>query len=155
MRLYTPFIHQAMRFAYDVHRGQVDKVGIPYIFHPIAVAERVSSEWGEDIPSYAEPEICVALLHDVLEDNPRITARTLATWGFPPNIVSLVEVITRRKDEPYEQYIKRCKINLITTRVKLADVEHNLQRIEYVPERDQDRLKLKYNRALAMLLVPE
>jgi (p)ppGpp synthase/HD superfamily hydrolase len=144
-----------MRFAHDVHRGQVDKTGVPYIYHPMAVAERVSREWGEDMPSYAETEICVALLHDVLEDNPSMTASTLITWGIPSNIASLVETITRRKGEPYEQYIKRCKADPITMRVKMADVEHNLQRIEFVPRQDQDRLQTKYNKALAMLCLPE
>lgn len=32
--IYTPKIKKAMIIAYNAHNGQVDKSGIPYIYHP-------------------------------------------------------------------------------------------------------------------------
>ena len=56
--LYTPLTIQAMKIAYTAHHGQVDKGGVPYIFHPIHLAELMKDEY----------TTCVALLHDVVED---------------------------------------------------------------------------------------
>ena len=58
--IYTPLTNKAMRFAYQAHHGQLDDNGVPYIFHPIHVAEQMEEE----------VSCCVALLHDVLEDTP-------------------------------------------------------------------------------------
>ena len=56
--IYTPKIKKAMIIAYNAHNGQVDKSGIPYIYHPIHLAEQMNTE----------TECIVALLHDVVED---------------------------------------------------------------------------------------
>lgn len=56
--IYTAKTKQAMKLCYEAHQGQVDKSGIPYVFHPIHVAEQMSDE----------PTTIVALLHDVIED---------------------------------------------------------------------------------------
>ena len=55
--LYTELTCRAMCIAYEAHEGQRDQSGVPYIFHPMHVAERV----GDD-----EYAICAALLHDVV-----------------------------------------------------------------------------------------
>ena len=39
--IYTPLTNRAMRFAYAAHVGQVDKSGVPYIFHPYHLAEQM------------------------------------------------------------------------------------------------------------------
>ena len=56
--LYTPLTKKALKLAYAAHAGQVDKAGMPYIFHPYEVALQVQTE----------EEVCAALLHDVVED---------------------------------------------------------------------------------------
>ena len=56
--IYTPLTMKAMKIAYDAHHGQVDKSGVPYIFHPCHLAEQMTDE----------VSTCVALLHDVAED---------------------------------------------------------------------------------------
>jgi GTP pyrophosphokinase len=56
-----------IRYAYYVaekaHSGQVRKSGLPYILHPVAVAE-ILVDLGMD-----DNTICAALLHDVVEDS--------------------------------------------------------------------------------------
>ena len=56
---YTPLTYRAMHIAYNAHHGQVDKAGVPYIFHPMHLAEQMDDELST----------CVALLHDVAEDS--------------------------------------------------------------------------------------
>ena len=54
---YTALTRKAMRICYAAHEGQMDKSGVPYVFHPIHLAEQMETE----------EEICTALLHDVVE----------------------------------------------------------------------------------------
>ena len=56
---------QAKSFAEKAHKGQRRKnANIPYITHPIRVAERLESIHASD------ELICAAYLHDVVEDTP-------------------------------------------------------------------------------------
>ena len=64
--IYTPLTNKALRLAYTAHHGQVDKSGVPYIFHPYHLAEQMTDEI----------TTCVALLHDVVED----TDITFENW---------------------------------------------------------------------------
>ena len=56
--IYTPLTMKAMKFAYDAHHGQVDAGGVPYVLHPVHLAEQMEDE----------VSACVALLHDIVED---------------------------------------------------------------------------------------
>ena len=56
--IYTSMTIKAMKLAYKAHEGQVDRSGVPYIFHPIHLAEQMDEEIS----------CTVALLHDVVED---------------------------------------------------------------------------------------
>ena len=49
--LYTALTRKAMIFAYKAHEGQLDRGGVPYVFHPYHLAEQMDSEY----------EICTAL----------------------------------------------------------------------------------------------
>jgi uncharacterized protein len=53
--VYTELTNKALRFAYAAHHGQFDYNGIPYIFHPLHLAEQMDDE----------VSCCAALLHDV------------------------------------------------------------------------------------------
>ena len=111
--IYTHLTNQAMKLAYEAHHGQVDKGGIPYIFHPYHLAEQMDDECST----------CVALLHDVVEDT-QITLEQLRQV-FPQEVVDAVAVLTHPKDEPYLDYIRRVCENPIAKKVKLADLQHN------------------------------
>ena len=112
--LYTALTRKAMIFAYKAHEGQLDRGGVPYVFHPYHLAEQMDSEY----------EICTALLHDVVEDT-EYTIEDLKTEGFPQEVTDAVSLLTREPDTDYLEYVKRLKPNVIARRVKLADLEHN------------------------------
>lgn len=130
----------ALSIAKRAHKGQVDKAGEPYIKHPARVC---LSRWccGD------EDRVVVALLHDVLEDS-EITAQELIDNGIPGHLVQSVECLTRKPNESYEDFIERCCSDAIAARVKLADLEDNLDitRLTELNEDDLSRLN-KYLRA--------
>lgn len=111
--IYTPLTKKAMTIAYNAHHGQLDKSGIPYILHPVHLAEQMDDEFS----------CCVALLHDTVED----TAVTLADLAkdFPKEVIDAVALMTHAKDVPYFDYVRAIKGNPIATKVKLADLAHN------------------------------
>ena len=133
-------IEVAFSIAKKAHNGQVDKAGEPYINHPARVC---LSRWclGD------EDRTVVALLHDVLEDS-EITAQELIDYGIPEHLVQSVQCLTRQPNESYEDFIERCCSDSIAARVKLADLEDNLDitRLNEINEKDVFRLN-KYLRA--------
>jgi hypothetical protein len=66
----------------------------------------------------------VGVLHDVIEDT-SVTAADLRQAAFSEQVVAGVLCVTHGKDEPYADYVVRCKANDIARRVKLADLEDN------------------------------
>lgn len=111
--IYTDLTERAMLLAYRAHDGQLDKAGIPYIFHPYHLAEQMLTE----------AEVCVALLHDVVEDS-AVTIEEIAT-AFPPEIAEAVRLLTHDKETPYLDYIRGLQHNALARKVKLADLLHN------------------------------
>ena len=82
--LYTPLIKKALLISFNAHKDQCDKSGTPYIYHPFHIAEQMQNEY----------TICVALLHDTVEDG-KITLDYLRSEGFPDEIVEAVKLMTR------------------------------------------------------------
>ena len=119
-------IEKALQIAARAHEGQKDKEGLPYILHPVRVMMSVEGE---------ETQI-VAVLHDVIEDT-SVTAEDLRKAGFSEEVVAAVLCVTHRKDEPYADYVVRCKDNEIARRVKLSDLTDNwrLDRMILRPQR--------------------
>ena len=111
--IYTPLTNKAMKIAYEAHHGQVDYNGIPYIFHPIHLAEQMEDE----------VSCCAALLHDVVEDTD-MTMEQLAE-EFPTEIIDALKLLTHEKDVDYFDYVRAIKKNPVAVKVKLADLDHN------------------------------
>jgi (p)ppGpp synthase/HD superfamily hydrolase len=109
-------LQKAIEIATRAHAGQSQKhsAGDPYITHPLAVMQMVSS---------MDARI-VAVLHDVIEDT-SVTAKDLRDAGFSERIVRAVEILTRRAEESYADSILRCTSDPLALEVKLADQEHN------------------------------
>lgn len=134
-------LEKALQIATDAHIYQVDKTGKAYIFHPIRVASRCNND----------NERIVALLHDTIEDT-EVTADYLLMEGFPRNIVDAILSVTRNKDESYEDFIKRSRLNPIGRQVKIHDLEDNMDitRLSELTEKDLVRLN-KYLKAYRYL----
>ena len=111
--IYTPLTKKAMQIAYSAHHGQLDYNGVPYIFHPIHLAESMVDEYS----------CCVALLHDTVEDTD-VTLEELKTL-FPPEVTDAVALMTHDDDTDYFNYVRAIKENPIAKKVKLADLAHN------------------------------
>ena len=139
--IYTNLTKKAMKVAFDVHKNQVDKNGIPYIYHPVHLAEQMTDE----------STICVALLHDVVEDTD-MTFEQLADEGFTDEIIDALRLMTHDEAVPYMEYVKIIKTNPIATAVKLADLRHNsdLTRLDTVNEKALERAA-KYKKAIELL----
>ena len=139
--IYTPMTRKAMKIAYDAHAGQADKTGIPYIYHPIHLAESMPDE----------NSVITALLHDVAEDT-NITIDDLAREGFHEDILTALTLLTHNPAEEYMDYISRLSTCPLARRVKLADLRHNsdVTRLDSIDEKTARRLE-KYSRAIRLL----
>jgi (p)ppGpp synthase/HD superfamily hydrolase len=140
----SPNVYKAMTFAYNAHHGQADKHGVPYIFHPMHLAEQMETE----------SETIAALLHDVVEDT-SVTLEDLVAEGFPSDAIDAVACLTHDEErEDYFDYLKRVKTNAIATKVKLADLAHNSGelRLSALGEEMAAKLRKKYARAKAFLV---
>ncbi len=130
-------LEKAIGIAVTAHRGQKDRYGAPYILHPLRVMNRLETV----------AEKTVAVLHDVVEDTDW-TFEALAKEGFGEPILSALRCVTKIEGEPYEQFVERSGSNPLARRVKLADLEDNMdaRRFEQVKEADCARLE-KYRKA--------
>ncbi len=130
-----------MKLCYAAHKEQTDKSGIPYVFHPIHVAEQMNDE----------TTTVVALLHDVVEDTD-YTLEDLRNMGFGDDVINALALLTHRKQVPYLQYVAGLKENPVAKAVKLADLRHNsdLTRLDAVDEKAKARLE-KYKAAIKLL----
>ena len=133
----STLLEKALQIAVKAHSGQIDKAGSAYIFHPIRVSNRCSTD----------DERIVALLHDTIEDT-EVTTEYLLMEGFPRNIVDAILSVTRNEDESYDDFIKRSRLNPIGRQVKLHDLEDNMDitRLNELTEKDIYRLN-KYIKA--------
>jgi len=130
-------LDRAIEIAARAHRGQSDKVGKPYVLHPLRMMLRMVSEL----------DMTVAVLHDVVEDT-TVTIEELRREGFSGDVLSAVEHLTNRAGESYEEFIERAKSHPVARRVKLADLEDNMNllRIRNLGPKDLERLE-RYHRA--------
>lgn len=129
------------------HRGQVDKIGEPYIGHPARVALAVrEAGFGHEVEA-------AAWLHDVIEDT-ELTMDALRL-AVPASVADAVDALTKRKGEKFEAYYERVKDDPIAVAVKWHDVRDNAdpRRLAKVAPDTQDRLRAKYERAKMTLVL--
>ena len=139
--VYTPLTKRAILFAFDAHRGQYDKSGLPYVTHPLHVADSMESE----------DECVVALLHDVLEDTD-ITVEDLTQIGISDRQIAALRLLCHDDSVPYLEYVQAIRADPIARKVKLADLHHNSDqtRLNMVTAQDAERVE-KYKKAIEML----
>lgn len=118
----------------------------PYITHPLAVMEMMSTE----------EEKIVAVLHDAIED----TEATLyphdglfikykdLRYELTKEVYTALHSITKWKcdGKTYEEHIRDISKNKLATKVKLADIFHNMSC------EPSEHAKQKYLKALPILL---
>ena len=140
--IYTDNTKKALKLCFEAHRDQVDKTGLPYVFHPFHLAEQMADE---------ETTVC-ALLHDVVEDTD-YTLDDLKEMGFSQSVLEALSLLTHEEGVSYMDYVKRIKANEIARAVKIADLRHNsdMTRLDTLTDWDIARNE-KYAEALKILL---
>lgn len=130
-------IEKALEIALQAHRGQTDKSGEAYILHPLRLMSKMKSD----------DEKAVALLHDVIEDSD-FSDETLLSQGIPEHVVNAVKSLTKIDGESYQEFIERVKFNPLAKKVKIADLEDNINilRLKTLNSDDLQRVK-KYHQA--------
>lgn len=133
----------AISIAAFAHAEQVDKGGQPYILHPLRLM------FALDDPT----DKIVSVLHDVVEDSDKYSISHLRRFGFSDEVCDAVQALTREFGESYRDFITRAGANPIARRVKLADLDDNMDmsRIPNPTQKDWDRAR-KYARAVTALL---
>src|SRR5581483_11543671 len=133
-------LEKAIKIAVEAHDGQKDRYGAPYILHPTRVMARLETTSEK-----------IGILHDVVEDT---------DWGFedlsaeeiPEHLINAIKAVTKKEGEDYEAFVRRSAANPLAKKVKLADLEDNmdLRRMPEVTEKDLPRLQ-KYVKAWRFL----
>ena len=139
--IYTQKTKKALKLCFEAHKNQMDKSGMPYVFHPFHLAEQMQTE----------ETTVVALLHDLVEDTD-YTIEDLTSMGFDKNITDAIALMTHADDVEYMNYVRKIKNNPIAKAVKLADLKHNsdLTRLDVVDQKALSRRE-KYLKAIALL----
>ncbi|WP_372824138.1 bifunctional (p)ppGpp synthetase/guanosine-3',5'-bis(diphosphate) 3'-pyrophosphohydrolase [Polaromonas sp.] len=129
-------VRSAYRFADEAHLGQIRNGGLPYITHPIAVAQQCA-EWKLDAQA-----LMAALLHDAIEDCGVTKPELIERFGAP--VAELVDGLTKleklefntREENQAESFRKMLLAMARDVRViliKLADRSHNMRTLGDVP----------------------
>jgi len=142
-------VNKAFEFANEAHKNVRRRSGVPYIIHPIQVAEIVVSDIGLGYKS-----IAAALLHDVVEDT-EYTVEDICHM-FGGKIASLVDGLTKIKTvldneeinnnmmslqaENFKRILLTLNDDARVVLIKLADRLHNCRTIEYMPEHKRDKI---------------
>ena len=143
--LYSPLVLKAINIAFDAHAGQLDKAGIPYITHPLHVAESMDDE----------DSTVAAILHDIVEDT-AVTPEDLRREGITDYQIEVIRLLTHEDGVPYMEYIEKLSKNETARKVKLSDLRHNMDRgrLITVTEKDEKRFA-KYKKAYDFLISME
>lgn len=135
-------LERAIALAATAHAGQTDKAGQPYILHPLRVMMAV----------HTDHERMAAVLHDIVEDT-TVTLANLVAEGFPDEVVTAIEALTKRAGESRLAAAARARAHPVARVVKLADVTDNMDLSRLPAPTDRDRQRLAEYEAVKRLLL--
>ena len=124
-------LDNAIEIAANAHKDQKDRYGKQYILHPLRVMLRFQTE----------REMIVAVLHDVVEKS-NWSIPKLRQEGFDSDILEAIDLLTRRASQAYMDYINKLKVNSLARKIKIADIEDNMdpRRVGSPGENDVEKL---------------
>lgn len=133
----------AANYAYHAHDGQFTRSGMPYITHPFAVAENMTSE----------SDTVLALLHDILEDCNISIDEMVESVKLSEKEKNVLDILTHKDNMSYEEYIYNLSKSVQATRIKIADLRHNMDLLRLMDIANNDIVRTqKYMRALKILI---
>ncbi len=139
-------LSKAYQFALSAHKNQKRDEGVPYIIHPLAVADILS-----DL-KLDSATITTGLLHDTIEDT-KITYNSVVK-EFGKEVADLVDGVTKiseledkaadnSKAENFRKLILATSKDIRVLLVKLADRLHNMRTLQFVKEENKKIRKAK------------
>ena len=140
---FNPMVEYALKFATRMHEGQYRKNGLPYICHPIKVAEYVSRF---KVSQESDMLITCAYLHDVLE-NTNATYYDIVNI-FGSQVGSIVLELTNDDDLKKEigksryMEIKMKNMSSWALVIKLCDRLDNVSDLQ----NSEEEFKLRYSK---------
>lgn len=139
-------LDKAIQLAAEVHAGQVDKGGNPYILHPLRVMCAVEKDLRSRSNDFKEDFLCAAVLHDVIEDCDyekydvdEINTLVLNTIG--ESCYFTIDSLSRKYNQAWKFYIETVYNDPIARFVKIRDLEDNcdLSRMITITQDDINR----------------
>lgn len=137
-------LEKAISLALEIHAGQTDRAGHPYILHPLTLMVQMDSD----------DERITAVLHDTIEDSNLTIDQLQQKLNLPAHIAEAIDLLSHDKNEmDYDSYIERLRPNALALKIKLADLRHNmdLTRLDQIRPENMPRLA-KYHRAWQQLI---
>ena len=139
-------LSKAYEFALNAHKNQKRDEGVPYIIHPLAVADILS-----DL-KLDSATITTGLLHDTIEDT-KITYNSVVK-EFGKEVADLVDGVTKiseledkaadnSKAENFRKLILATSKDIRVLLVKLADRLHNMRTLPFVKDENKKIRKAK------------
>ena len=110
-------LEKAIELALKYHKGQIKNgTGEEFALHVLRVMLKMDTE----------DEKTSAVLHDIIEKT-NCTLEDLKQQGFSNKIINTVDALSKRKGENYSDYIKRVKKDTDAVKIKIADLEDNME----------------------------
>lgn len=136
-------IRKAYVFSNEAHCAQKRKEGIPYIYHPLAVADILAQM------KLDSTTIVAGLLHDTVEDA-EMNIDDIKEM-FNPEVAFLVDAVTKlsklefatleeAKAENFRKMFLAMSKDIRVILIKFADRLHNMRTIEFLPTEKQKRI---------------
>lgn len=139
------FVEKAYEYSKKAHEGQKRYSGEPYFVHAAATA-KILAEYGMDATT-----IAAGLLHDAVEDG-RVKREDMEK-EFGKELLFIVDGVTKLGTHKYrgaERHAESLRRLLVATAsdirvliVKLADRNHNMETLQYVPAHKRQRIALE------------
>lgn len=144
--LTTPKTQHALTVATKAHQGQMYS-DEPYDNHLVRVANIMTERGG------TEDDVCVALLHDTLEDTELTFEQIDDQFGL--SIAMAVLMLTHNKNkETYMDYIQRLAPHAVARQVKLCDLADNMTHCQLNETLQKSSLLRRYEQAELYLETP-
>ena len=139
-------LNKAYSFALDAHQNQKRDEGVPYIIHPVAVANILT-----DL-KLDSATITTGLLHDTIEDTNVTYDKVKKEFG--EEVANLVDGVTKisaledkasndSKAENFRKLILATSKDIRVLLVKLADRLHNMRTINFLKDKEKIIRKAK------------
>lgn len=107
-------LSKAIETAQNALRDVKDADGNPYIDHAMRVMDKMDTD----------EEKIVAVLHDVVEDT-ETSLYDLELAGFSRPVLEAIDMLTKRSDMTYFDYIDDIHCSELASKVKIAELEDN------------------------------